>query len=625
MGCEMDLRESQSKLGMRSFADLMVEALVAEGIDTCFTVAGGYTLPLLESLRKSSISVIAVHHEQSAAMAAQTFGQLRQSPALVLLTNGPAVTNSLTGLLASYLESTPALFISGEVMQKSRLDLSYPDLRQSGVQQVPTRALVETSVKSFQTCDSSTCPDEVVSDAIRLARTPRRGPVWIEVPLDVQRERRRDRSQFIDRPDQGLSTTGLTSEVSNWLEGRTIAGMSRPTIVIGAGLANSPSYDSACSTINQLNCPVVSTWGAKDKAYALTNFVGSAGVSGDRSANFALATCDSLLILGSRTTFTHVGYDLEAITDLPTLMVDVDRAEFEKLSLEDGCFVDLDFAAPGSAEVLDDLLRSFGSLFHQANCTTYLRNIRYIRESFPSLKEPFFRTDGKVSSFDVIDALNTLLDTEASVRNRSVSLVLDAGTAYRGTLPAIVPRPNLRISFAGGLASMGSGLPGLLGASRAIPTALFLGLFGDGGFMMNLQEMATVRQHLEHVIIMILNDGGYMAIANSQRAGNIPEFVSSDQNGLAPTDVADVCLAFGFKVTEVDSVDSFKNAFREALRGGLNLLDIRVPHEQSLMPRPGYRRGGRLGFADLTPYVGNEIFESWIRKVLSDQRIDGRH
>lgn len=623
MSRDTDLRQSQSKLGMRNFADLMVEALVAGGIDTCFTVAGGYTLPLLESLRKSSISVIAVHHEQSAAMAAQTYGHLRQRPALVLLTNGPAVTNSLTGLVASYLESTPALFISGEVMQKSRLDLSHPELRQSGVQQVPTRALVEASVKSFQTCDSSTFPNEVVSSAIHLARTPRRGPVWIEVPLDVQRERRRYRTQPIDRPNRRLTTTALPSDLSNWLEGRTIVGMSRPTIVIGAGLANSPSYDSACSTINQLTCPVVSTWGAKDKAYALTNFVGSAGVSGDRSANFALATCDSLLILGSRTTFTHVGYDLEAITDLPTLMVDVDRAEFEKLSLKDGCFINLDFSAAESAELLDQLLRSFSGRFHPANCTTYLRNIRHIREAFPSRKEPFFRMDGKVSSFDVIDALNTLLDTEPSLSSRSISLVLDAGTAYRGTLPAIDPRPNLKISFAGGLASMGSGLPGLLGASRAIPSALCIGLFGDGGFMMNLQEMATVRHRLEHVIIMILNDGGYMAIANSQRAGNIPEFVSSDQNGLAPADLADVCRAFGFRVTEVDSVDSFQDAFREAVRGGLNLLDIRVPHEQSLMPRPGSRRGGRLGFADLTPYVEDDIFETWIRKVLSDQRIDG--
>lgn len=600
-----------------SFA--IVNELVRLNIDTCFVVSGGYTLPLLECLRLSTIEVIAVHHEQAAAMAAQTYGSLSGRPCLVLVTNGPGVTNALTGVAAAFIDSTPMLCVSGEVMEKARLDSRHPNLRQSGVQQVPTETLASPICKAFIKASSQLDPCQQIRDAYHLATHGRRGPVWIEIPLDVQTEPMRSRPSPDRRNAKAQPEPSPTLRLEKFAQDSPSGGFKRPLVLVGRGAVGHTHTNEIFDLINRTGWPLSSSWGAKPWVHRAANFVGSPGVSGDRSANLALATCDVLVAIGCRLSFTHVGYDLEALKDLPFIMIDIDRVEFEKLDASRGFFTQLDLSNSGSPESIGRILDHVRDLSDDATAEIFLRNVQGFQSSFPLLEEPHLRGEGYVNSFDLLDRLNSHVQHLADSEISKITLVLDAGTAYRGTMPSIRPQPFLQVHFAGGLASMGSGLPGIIGSHYADKKSFLIGLFGDGGTAMNLQEMASIRHHLHQALLIVLNDGGYMAIANSQRAAKVAEHVSSTSNGVPPIDFGSVAESFGFNVLKASSLDEFDLAFHKARQTPFNLIDVRVSHEQSLMPRPGRRSSGRRGFADLSPHLEECDFEAWWDRIVGNQ------
>ena len=562
-------------------ADEVWRLLAEAGFSEVFSVSGGMIAPLLDSVARSSLAPIFMHHEQSCAMAADAYFRTSGRPAVTLVTNGPGVANALTGVLGAYQDSIPMVVISGQVKKSAQMSNSPLPLRQLGVQEADTEQLVAGFVKSFERINGAEDVGPAISRGLSAALSGRPGPVWIEIPIDVQGTQVASPG-FLESSAERPSGRRLSVALRQIFE--TLGTAKRPLLLVGNGVHIAGVEREVREFAESIRIPVVASWSGADVFdHDSDLYIGNVGLLGERAANNALQQADVLLVLGSRLSIPIIGHEPQLFASSAVkIMVDIDPAEISKPTISIDLPVEADLRA-----VFPDLTRTFLN-FESEGWKNWRQQLLREKHELSLEKEEFLAVPGKVDAYSFVARLGQALSGNEII-------VTDMGTSFTSVMQALRRRNGTRLMTSSGTSSMGFGLPGAIGAYFANPSKTIICVAGDGGFQMTVQELATVRHHNIPLKIFILNSEGYLAISLTQdNLFNGARVGSGPASGLSTPSLARVADAYGISAEAVGSEAEINETWlRGVLEGpGPKLVEMYLPQNQLMRPRVmAHRRG----------------------------------
>jgi acetolactate synthase-1/2/3 large subunit len=517
-------------------ADYIANYLDQMGVRAAFMVSGGFMMHLMDAVsRKPNIRYYCCHHEQACAIAADSLARMTGTLGLCMATSGPAATNILTGLVEAWQDSSPVLFLTG---QSKRIETVYlsgiEGVRQVGFLEVNIVPIVKSVTKYATLLDDPQMVRYHLEKAVKLAMSGRPGPVLLDCPLDVQGAMiDPDTLPGFDEDLEIPSTPGAQELAETIAELRNAK---RPLILAGYGIRAAGATDLFRRIADRIGIPVLTTQFATDvMLYDDPNYIGHAGVKGDRAGNFAIQTADVILSIGCSLHNQTIGYEAELFAPHakkiqveldPTIMKRERAGVTRKILAESKAFLEAFDAAwePVPAETWQSW-RERGLMWKQ---------------KYSSAQEPhrLGEMGDVVNCYEVAEALNELTDGTETI-------VSDAGQPYYILGQALRPKGTQRYIPAAALAGMGWGLPASVGAAVSQPGHKVIAVIGDGSMNMNVQELQTIRHNNLNVkIIVILNDG-YASIRNTQNSFFAGHMVgSSRDSGVSLPDLDLIAQAF---------------------------------------------------------------------------------
>jgi acetolactate synthase-1/2/3 large subunit len=570
---------------MIKVSDYIFDFLQSKGTDTIFSVSGGAAAHLLNSVKEKNFKYICNYHEQACAMAAEGYARIANKPACVLVTNGPGSTNTLTGVVGAYQDSIPMIIISGQVpVDQSLGSLKDITLRQLGVQECDIISMVKPITKY---AIQITNPNNIVScleKAYQEATTGRKGPVWLDIPLDVQNAKIDPKEYFVD-------------DIIN-----IILKSKRPIIVTGNGIHLSNSEKEFLEIKDKLQIPIVSTWTSKD----LLNhndplFVGNFGLLGERAGNFAIQNADLLLILGSRMSIPNVGYQHQSFSpNSIKIMVDIDENELKKPTIK------IDYPINRDLKFFLSVLKTRLKNQNIPDWTNWIDKTQSWKKKHPVFQPEYKINDGKINSFYFMEVLSNKL-TDNNI------VVTDMGTSYTCTMQSLQMNGKARLFTSSACCSMGFGLPGAIGAYFADPSKDILLIAGDGGIQMNIQELQTVIHNKIPLKIFLLNNNGYLAISLMQDNLFKSNYIGSNpDSGISNPNFVKLADAYGFKTYIFNNNIELEKGIDEVLSTkGPVLCEIKMIENQLLIPRvqSSKDKNGKIisnSLENMFPYLNDE-------------------
>jgi acetolactate synthase I/II/III large subunit len=588
---------------MIKLSDYIMQVIADLGVRHVFMLPGGGAMHLVDSLgRNKRLSYICNLHEQACAIAADAYGQYTNNIGVALVTTGPGGTNTITGVAAAWLDSTPVLFLSGQVKRSDMI--GDRGVRQVGFQEIDIVSLVRPITKYAVTVMDPSSIRYHLEKALHLATHGRPGPVWIDVPLDVQaavidESTLRGYEDFLNPPtaDPGKLREAAARAL------RLLAQARRPVILAGNGIRLAKGVDAFHSLIERLGVPVLTTWKAADLIpddHPL--YAGRPGAVGQRGANFAQQTADWMLIIGARldlgqTAYRHENFAPGAVK----IMVDVDPAEIQKMQMR--------IEVPVTADA-GEFIRELGRQVEPGtpvDRSRWLDRCRRWRSEYPVVLPEYWAEIGHVNDYVLIDVLSDELTAA------DLLIPGSSGACSERTMQAIRVKAGLRVFNSEGLGPMGFGIPAAIGACIASGGRRTVCIDGDGGFAMNLQELEVVRRLALPIKFFVLNNGGYGSIQATQRTYFNGHFVASTRSsGLTLPDVAGVATAFGIPPTRLADHANLRERVRDILAtGGPTICEVRVSADQPTAPRVASRQNedGSMESApmeDLWPFLDRQ-------------------
>lgn len=604
-------------MGKIRVADLIARILVEHGVSECFMLTGGGAMYLNDAFgREPAMRKVYTHHEQSAAIAAESYGRLTHKPALVNVTTGPGGVNALNGVYGAYVDSIPMIVVSGQVKRETYAPNFSKALRQLGDQEVDIVSMVRGITKYAVVLDNPADARKVTEKAIYLAKRGRPGPVWLDVPIDVQAAPvDPDALEAFDpaeldgtheAPNNAMELGALKGEALNAEVSQMLAELcaaERPLVMAGAGVRMSGQHEAFLAFVERLGIPVVTGWNAHD---VLPNsspyFVGRPGSVGDRGGNFAVQTSDYLLVLGSRLNIRQISYNWKSFArNARVAMVDIDRAELEKptLTLHRPIHADLgDFFACVAAQ---DLPQG-----NEAARAAFLKRSLERCEQYPPVLPEYYSESGPINPYVFAKILTDELAEDEVI-------VSGDGTACVTVFQAATIKEGQRLYTNSGCASMGYDLPGAIGAHFANHGPRTICLAGDGSIMMNLQELQTIAGLKLPIKIFVLNNDGYHSIRQAQQ-NHFPENIvgCGPDSGLTFPDFGRLAAGFGIAYGQAARDGDLAEAVRKALESdGPYLCEVMIDKRQQFAPKLSSRRledGSMVSspLEDLVPFLSDE-------------------
>lgn len=584
-------------------SDYVMEFVADQGVRHVFMLPGGGAMHLNESLgRRSDLEFVCNLHEQASAIAAEAYAKITNRLGVVMVTTGPGGTNALTGIASAWLDSMPVLVISGQV---KRADLKRDSgVRILGVQEVDIVSIVGTITKYAVTIEDPSTIRYHLERALHLALEGRRGPVWIDIPLDVQAAQIDPATLdgYLAPPDQ--SDGHLPEHVARVVS--LVRASERPVIVAGSGIRAAGAVDAFHQAIEKLQIPVLTTWLAMDlipDAHPL--FAGRPGSIAPRGANFALQNADLMVVIGSRLDMAFTGYAHDKLARQATkVMVDIDEAEIRKMKTQ----VHLPIVAD-AGDFLDELNRQLSDAtmsFDQA----WLRRCQAWKERYPVVRPEHRAVGDGVSTYHLSEALAAELSDDDIVVSGS------SGAGIELFLLALKVAGQQRVLHSRGLGAMGFGLPASIGACLGSGRQRTICVEGDGSFHMNAQELETIRRLRLPIKIFVINNNGYASIRASQE-NYFQHVVAADPNsGLTLPDIKGLAAAYGIHTLTIANKEDLRAQLRAVLdTPGPVVCEVLAPLEEQREPRLSTMQlpdGSMVSkpLEDLWPYLDREEFHA---------------
>ena len=577
-------------------SDLVFQQLADFGIRQAFSVTGGAAMHLNDSLgANSDIDVLYMHHEQACAMAAEAYFRVSGLPAIVSVTAGPGFLNTLTGVAGAFTDSIPMIVVAGQVKTETLSD-GIPGLRQLGDQEIRTLDVAQTLCKAAVRLTPEDVESQIVS-AYRLAMSGRPGPVVLEVPLDVQGAEVAPKSV---RAEVSLDLESAPRLGDHEVETvvQLISRAKRPLIMAGSGIGISDTREELRKFAEAGQIPVTTAWMHDVFQSNHPLYAGRSGTIGTRPGNFAVQAADFLLVLGSRLNIRQTGYNFDEFArDAEICWIDIDAAELSKPHLNVGHRFtgDLRDALPALTHLMEQEPR--------IERPDWLAWIEWLRRLEPRPEDYPAREGG-------INPYHFVFELDKALRPNTVVACGDA-TACIVPFQTLTIRDDIRLFSNSGIASMGFDLPAAIGSAKASSRPVVC-LGGDGSIMMNIQELATLRD-LEHdVAVFILDNGGYLSIRQTQENFFKRAFGSGPDSGVAFPDFEEVARGFGLPVTRLSVGSDWKADMSEFLNStGPRVCVVKLDPAQEFEPRIKSRREGNVMFSppldDMHPVLNAEV------------------
>jgi len=596
-------------------SDYVMRFVAEQGVQHVFMLPGGGAMHLNDSLgRCAGVEFVSVQHEQAAALAAEAYARVTNKLGVAMVTSGPGGTNSVTGVAAAWLDSTPVLFISGQV---KRADIrSDQQLRQLGVQEIDIVSIVKPITKYAVTILDPQTIRFHLEQAVHLARSGRPGPVWIDIPLDVQAAQVDEESLKGFAPDE----QDTSSKVANIRElvARTIQmlnGSTRPVILVGNGVRLAGGENLFREAVDALEVPVLTTRLGVDLLPASHPLCfGMPGGIAARSANFTLQNSDLLLAIGSRLDMQMMAYAPERFARAARkVMVNIDAADIRKL----GKLIELGVQA--DAKLFLSELLSLRSELKPPDRTFWLERCRNWQARYPFVQAEQRLQRSGISMYAFSELLADLLS------EGDVVLPGSSGFAAEIFLTAFKCKLGQRVFHNKGTGAMGLAQPAAIGACLGSGRKRTICVDGDGGFTMNIQELETIRRLHLPVKFFIVNNNGYASIRASQ--GNYFKLlVGADAtSGLTLPDFMKVARAYGLPARRISSPETLAEELKIVLgEPGPAICEIVVLPDEPRIPRVAsvIRPDGSMAsrpLEDLYPFLDRQEFrENMLIPIIED-------
>lgn len=587
-------------------ADYIMKRIAEEGVNQLFYVSGGQCVYLCDALRRSeTITPVAMHHEQAAAMAALAYSEYTNNLGACLVTTGCAGTNTLTGVLHAWQDSIPMIVISGQQNYENTIKASGLSLRQVGIQEADTERIVSPITKYAVTVPDASEIAYHIDKAIYFAREGRKGPVWLDVPLNVQNAMVDEGklNRFI--PDKlSYNSYDMISNEDIFYVIDAIKNAKRPILHIGYGVRSASAINEMRKLVDLTHIPV--TFSRRtydmmpfDAPYNMGVLNGAAG--GQRYANFAVQNSDLLISVGSRLCKDTIGGNAETFArEAKIIVVDIDEQEHQKKG------VDIDKLIVSDAK---DFFLKMNSYLEKTK--SVITSNEWI-DKCKHWKDIFDDYSNAYTSNDLLDAKYAMRKVTESMPVGSV-VVSDAGfTGAAATACSIFKEGDgLVHSFAQG--EMGFSIPGACGVAASTDRPV-IAFEGDGSLMMNLQELQTIVRNNYNIKIVIINNNGYSGVRHGQKAHFRGKSIGTDSsNGLDFPDFGKVAGAFGIDYSKVDNLEDLQKSISKLYsKDTPYILEIVTDPEQfdlhNALVMYGKRKVGFRPIEDQSPFIDRDIF-----------------
>lgn len=539
-----------------------------------FILSGGGWMHLLNSLGENkNIEYICNLHEQGAAIAAEAYGQYTNNIGVAIVTTGPGGTNTITGVAAGWIDSTPMMVISG---QAKRSDLiADKKIRQMGVQEVNIIPIVQPITKYAVTVLE---PEKIryhLEKAYYLATTGRKGPVWIDVPLDIQGANIDENKLEGFVPEvEAKKDKNFEREISKVIE--LINSAKKPVFFAGNGIYLSGAKKEFINLVEKLDIPVLTTWKSIDfieQDHKL--FAGRPGSMASRGANFTLQNADLFISIGARmdlpqTAFNHKNFAKNA----KKVVVDIDENEINKMQMD------------MEVKIVSDAKDFINALWENKEKITYkdngwIKKCNEWKEKYPIVLPEYLKLKNCVNSYVLLDVLSK------EMTEKDMLVPGSSGTCSEVSLQSFKVKKNQTVLNNQGLGSMGFGLPASIGACIASGRKNTVCVNGDGGFMMNIQELETVKRLNLPIKFFILNNDGYGSIRNMQNNHFKGFYVGSGRtSGVTLPDFKKVAKAFDIEYVKINNQKNIEKEVRKILKGKKPVIcEVMVDPNQQTQPR----------------------------------------
>lgn len=586
------------------------------GIEHCFLVTGGGAMHLNDAIgHTKGLTYICNHHEQASAIAAEGYYRTCGKLCVTNVTTGPGGTNAITGVLGQYLDSIPGLYISGQI-KTSTYKHTYPylPLRQLGDQEADIVSVVTPITKYAKTVYNPLDIKYELDKAIAIALDGRPGPVWLDIPLDVQgamvdetQMKEFDPSEMIDPVKHELVDKQIQQLIEKIKEAKA------PVIYVGNGVRLAKRERQFIALAEKLNIPVVTAISGSDIIWHNHPLCfGKPGICGDRIGNIMVQNSDLLIILGTRLSIRQVSYAYDLFAPKAyKVMVDIDLAEMEKPTLN----IDMPIHA-NLSEFIDKMITAVDGFKVPAAFDEYKDWGRTLEAKLPTLFDDNPDCDGYTNSYKFADELFKQLQAGDVV-------VTGNGTAYTCTYQAMQVNEGVRVFANQGCAAMGYDLPAAIGAvvsnearENGIKGGKTVLVTGDGSLQMNIQELQTLITYKLPLKIFVLENEGYLAIKTTQKSFFKGEFTGSNPaSGVICPNLCKIAAAYGIPYTSVnENGQALEDAIAQTLAAeGPMICEVHMHPEQTLFPKSASfmdPKTGKMSSAPLqklAPFVSEEL------------------
>lgn len=596
-------------------SDYIAQKLAENGVKHVFMVTGGGAMHLNDAFgRCKDIRVVCCHHEQTCSIAADAYNRIGNNLAAVNVTSGPGGTNAITGAYGAFVDSLAMIVLSGNVKWETLARSTTLPLRSLGDQEVDIIRLVE-SITKYSVCIND--PRTIrfhLEKALHLAREGRPGPVWIDVPMNIQGAMidPEHLPGFVADSPQGLRGTELEAVCRQIVERLKTA--ERPVILASAGVWRAGAQSDLIGFAEKFGIPVTTAWNSHDLIWDdHPLYAGRPGIMGDRAGNFAVQNSDLLISVGCRLSIRQVSYDWKQFArDAYQVVVDIDAAELAKPTIDP----DL----PVHADAGDFLRAMAGQEWsNSGKFGSWVSWCQERRVRYPVVQAKHRAPQGPANPYGFIEALTQKLDEGELV-------VCGNGTACVATFQAAIIKKGQRLFHNSGSAPMGFDLPAVLGAWYAGDTSRkrIICITGDGSLQMNLQELQTLLTHRIPIKLFVLNNDGYHSIRQTQNAYFSDSMVGFEpSNGVEMPNLQKIAQAYGFRYVGIQSLSDCSSQIATALAGSDAVFcEVFIDKAQNFEPKLASKRldDGRMvssPLEDMYPFLEtSELAENMIdRKV----------
>ena len=588
-------------------ADYVIRFLKKKKIDTVFTVSGGGSIFLCDALYKNKkLDYVACHHEQAVAYATEGYARAKNRPGAAIVTTGPGGTNTTSGVACCWIDSVPAIFISGQVFLNQTIGNS--GIRQIGVQEFDIVSMVKSSTKYAVIVKKAEEIKFHLEKAYYLCQSGRPGPVWIDIPANIQ-------NAFINEKklkgfkvkNKKKSNKALDKKII--ATARALAKYDKPLIHLGRGVKLSNCEKIFKKFIKKFNIPFALTWNADD--FIETNhhlFIGRPGAFGSRGANFIVQNCNLYISVGTRLPYMVTGYDSKdfARKAKKKIMVDVDRKELNKKDLN------LNLKIESDAKYFFEKLYKYLKKYKKNS--KWINYCERLKTKYPIVIDSMKEQKKYVNSYYFVDQLSNLL-------NKKDVIMTDMGFSFTSSHQAFKVKRGQIFSTNSGHAPMGWGLPATIGAFFAKNNIKnkkrVICLTGDGGFQLNIQELATAMHHKIPIKIFIFNNGGYLTIKQTQQLGFGGRIMGADKkSGLSFPDYKKLAKTYKMSFFKAESNQQLKGILKKVIVSkGASICELKMDPNEEQIPKAINKRTleGKsvpTKFEDMYPFLSKQELNS---------------